>query len=55
MGLFSRDIATFEDPFLHQLQHVHYVGKEITHCGTLIAWANQLGRSELVAMRPTTR
>ena len=38
MGLFSNDIATFEDPFLHQLQHVHHAGNEITRCGTLIAW-----------------
>jgi len=30
MGLFSKDIATFEDLFLHQLQDVYYAEHQIT-------------------------
>jgi ferritin-like metal-binding protein YciE len=30
MGLFSKDIATFEDLFLHQLQDIYYAENEIT-------------------------
>ena len=30
MGLFSKDIATFEDLFLHQLQDVYYAENQIT-------------------------
>ena len=30
MGLFSKDIATFEDLFLHQLQDVYYSENQIT-------------------------
>ena len=30
MGLFSKDIATFDDLFLHQLQDVYYAEKQIT-------------------------
>lgn len=30
MGLFSKDIATFEDLFLHQLQDVYYAEQQIT-------------------------
>jgi ferritin-like metal-binding protein YciE len=30
MGLFSKDIETFEDLFLHQLQDIYYAEKQIT-------------------------
>ena len=30
MGLFSKDIQTFDDLFLHQLQDVYYAEKQIT-------------------------
>ena len=30
MGLFTKDIATFEDLFLHQLQDVYYAENQIT-------------------------
>ncbi len=30
MGLFSKDIVTFDDLFLHQLQDVYYAENQIT-------------------------
>ena len=30
MGLFSKDIATFDDLFLHQLQDIYYAENQIT-------------------------
>ena len=43
MGIFSKDIETMNDLFVHQLKDIYY---EMTRYGTLIAWANALGRSD---------
>ena len=44
MGLFTKDIATFEDLFLHQLQDVYYAENQITKAlPTMIEKATDTG------------
>jgi ferritin-like metal-binding protein YciE len=44
MGLFSKDIKTFDDLFLHQLQDVYYAENQITKAlPTMIAKASDAG------------
>ena len=49
MGLFSKEIATFEDLFLHQLQDVYYAENQIIKALPKLIADKEITREQVVA------